>query len=145
MKELYFKKMESELYFIIEKENKEIKIFDIIDLNANLNHNHLMMTNPTYGDITIKTTREQGIEIIGIWEIMEDIYNKYDIQIIKIINNDIKSDKYLSNCAIIGWEFIDTFTEITFSVDYEKVNTFLDSANLIKSFKRDQKLKSIGI
>jgi hypothetical protein len=139
--------MKEEAYIIVEKENREIIVFDVLEWEITKEDRNALHRYDSM-ELKVKLFSDKGLEILNLWE-APDKYNKYDILFI-YFGNSIGIERYLQSCSIIGFEFLYDTSEISFSIDYEtnirnSNEARHGSLSIIKSYKRDQKLRSIGI
>lgn len=132
-------------YLLLEKENREIIIFDVLkfSLEENLYSNRIIG-----GDILIKLNSHGYYKLIDIYEFPDSIGTFKSIKFDMLFYSDRTGNTLnLKGCTLSEATFNQDETfEVRLIIDYYESNPSDETIlNMIKSFKRDEKLKSIGI
>jgi hypothetical protein len=138
--------MKDETFLILEKENRQIIIFDVLEFTFISNS---YSSRIVCDDMSIKLKSNDAEELLTIYE-FHDHNNylfksvKYDI---KVYRTKTANTLSLKGCTLseVTFDIDETYT-MELVVDYHNYDTSDENTlSLIKSFKRDEKLKSIGI
>jgi hypothetical protein len=132
-------------YLLLEKENREIIIFDVLkfSLEENPYSNRIIG-----GDILIKLNSHGYYKLIDIYEFPDSIGIVKSIKFNMLFYSDRTGNTLnLKGCVLSEATFNQDETfEVRLIIDYYESNPSDETTlNMIKSFKRDEKLKSIGI
>jgi len=131
-------------YLLLEKENREIIIFDVLkfSLEENLYSNRIIG-----GDILIKLNSHGYYKLIDIYEFPDSIGRFKSIKFDMLFYSDRTGNTTnLKGCTLSEFTKENETFDIRLIIDYYESNPSDETTlNMIKSFKRDEKLKSIGI
>ena len=131
-------------YLLLEKENREIIIFDVLkfSLEENLYSNRIIG-----GDILIKLNSQGYYKLIDIYEFPDSIGTFKSIKFDMLFYSDRTANTLnLKGCVLSEASFGEDEFEVRLIIDSYVSNPSDETTlNMIKSFKRDEKLKSIGI
>lgn len=130
--------MENDAFIVIEKENRQIVYFDVLKYSTIANDRSDRFYNLSL-ECQIRLSGVQGTELMDIFEFREGKYIKMDMEMLTFDKSFIWKGCFIREVQFNEYKTFD----ITLSIDYQEIGD--PDSPLMISYRREQKLKSIGI